>query len=585
MNPVLTMRDRRSTSLSVSSASSSTSTTSSSEKRYPTPPSPLSPTLPAPVTEKSHNRARRRLLLRSTAYRLLLAIGTTIFLWRCFVTSLSVNLTFNEGNRPPPVDNSTDTEWVGADTLPDEPTALLVSNPDGHARWTVSIPSGLPFPLRDRQYRTLCEQAETLQAGLERGRSLAESPVTGWRRKPSYVDPDPSFLDIAEAEGIGALPPQSDTRKEDANAVCDTSLTFAMDTDDASFGKTLLLLWLSYGLARKEGRAFFIDDTRWPYGTYTSYFSPPPTPSCSPPPAHHIVPCPHAARHLLVSAATAPWTFDAAFEQTYHRPRKHDHRRDRDATFDLVRAGYEALFHLVSDDATYAADRIAMMKRAAAPTVGMHIRRGDLHPSEYQFSRDYLPLDRYATSARSLSQALRQNHHNNNTSTSTDIPATLLLASDDPDILTSPDLTQAALPASVHRAQDRILLATKAALDRTAPVVPLREPGSAYVKHLEENSGWEGGFYRALFYSLDGGGGGDGEDGVVSPQALRMRELVGRAYVLDLAVLGASDGVVCAVGSAACRVLGVTLGREAVREGRWVNVDDGRRGWSWDGRR
>ena len=140
MNPVLTMRDRRSTSLSVSSASSSTSTTSSSEKRYPTPPSPLSPTLPAPVTEKSHNRARRRLLLRSTAYRLLLAIGTTIFLWRCFVTSLSVNLTFNEGNRPPPVDNSTDTEWVGADTLPDEPTALLVSNPDGHARWTVSIP-------------------------------------------------------------------------------------------------------------------------------------------------------------------------------------------------------------------------------------------------------------------------------------------------------------------------------------------------------------------------------------------------------------------------------------------------------------
>jgi hypothetical protein len=59
--------------------------------------------------------------------------------------------------------------------------------------------------------------------------------------------------------------------------------------------------------------------------------------------------------------------------------------------------------------------------------------------------------------------------------------------------------------------------------------------------------------------------------------------LIGRGYLLDLAVLGASDGVVCAVGSSACRLVGVMMGWEAVSEGRWVNVDDGR-GWSWDGR-
>ena len=63
-----------------------------------------------------------------------------------------------------------------------------------------------------------------------------------------------------------------------------------------------------------------------------------------------------------------------------------------------------------------------------------------------------------------------------------------------------------------------------------------------------------------------------------------MRELIGRGYLLDLSVLGQSDGVVCAVSSATCRVLGVMLGFDAIKEGRWVNVDD-RRAWSWDGRR
>lgn len=65
---------------------------------------------------------------------------------------------------------------------------------------------------------------------------------------------------------------------------------------------------------------------------------------------------------------------------------------------------------------------------------------------------------------------------------------------------------------------------------------------------------------------------------------MRLRELIGRGYLLDLAVLGtASDGVVCAVSSAGCRLAGVMMGWEAVERARWVNVDEGR-GWSWDGR-
>ena len=45
--------------------------------------------------------------------------------------------------------------------------------------------------------------------------------------------------------------------------VCGRSLTYIMESADAGLGVTLMGLWMSYGLAQKEGRAFFIDDTNW----------------------------------------------------------------------------------------------------------------------------------------------------------------------------------------------------------------------------------------------------------------------------------------------------------------------------------
>lgn len=77
---------------------------------------------------------------------------------------------------------------------------------------------------------------------------------------------------------------------------------------------------------------------------------------------------------------------------------------------------------------------------------------------------------------------------------------------------------------------------------------------------------------------------GVGKDVGVGQHAMRLRELVARAYLLDLVVLARMDGVVCASSSAACRVLAVMGGWEGESDGdRWMNVDDGR-GWSWDGR-
>jgi len=44
---------------------------------------------------------------------------------------------------------------------------------------------------------------------------------------------------------------------------CEKTLTYVMETEDAGFGNSMMKLWMSFGLAMKEGRAFFIDDTRW----------------------------------------------------------------------------------------------------------------------------------------------------------------------------------------------------------------------------------------------------------------------------------------------------------------------------------
>ena len=494
---------------------------------------------------------------------------------------------------------------VGVDAIPDEPTALIVSDHKGLSRWTVSIPQNHSFPLRSWYYEDICKQGETLRASLVQESRFARAK--DWRRKDSYSSADHTFLEPELAASVGALP---STNHKHPGKVCERSLTFSLDTDDASFGKSLLMLWLSYGIAKIEDRAFFIDDTRWPYGQYTTYFPPPPSPGCVQPQPQYIVPCPHSAKHLLVSAATAPWTFGSLFEKEFLQARKHGVDKSR-RIYDLMRTGYMDLFRMVGEDALYAASRIARFKEEAhqhaGSVVGMQIRRGDLRPLEYQYSQDYLPLERYSSAARRM---LRSQLRSSLPETHTDVDdfhafleyvhSPLLLASDDPEMFTSTELMEAASPFEIQHAQERIQLATKATLDLASPAVDLREPGSAYVKHVDENSGWEGGFYSSLFFSLgrprnrSGGStlerlsqlptAGDEDDDPSSEQTIRMRELVGRAYLLDMTVLGESDGVVCGVSSATCRVLGVVMGWDAVEDGRWMNVDDGR-AWSWDGRR
>ena len=67
--------------------------------------------------------------------------------------------------------------------------------------------------------------------------------------------PSQQTSDVAERSSTKHLPTDE--------KICEKSLTHVLETTDAGMGKTLMSLWLSYGLAQKEGRPFFIDDSNW----------------------------------------------------------------------------------------------------------------------------------------------------------------------------------------------------------------------------------------------------------------------------------------------------------------------------------
>jgi len=620
------MRDRRNTNLSISSL------TNIPLGESPAPPIRVEDTekgrflwlpaqsadagLPSPLVK--HERENRKPLLGhwtiNIGFKQLFVVAVLFLLYLAYSRS---TLDWQSYLQPNPDRHY---QLAEGSSLAAEAAPITVQDQAGNKRWTVHIPEQSQFPLSPNQYREICRQSEDVSKTV-RASMISGSRIRGHKalfgQRQSYYTNDAGFLDVRQAMEGGLLPCSNVTVEANTTETCARSMTFVLETEDAGFGHSLLALWLSYGLAKKEGRAFFIDDTRWQYGAYASFFPPPPKPACAAPPPTHILPCPHQAEHLVVSAATLPWTFGSKFTRQFGG-RHHFGFEKQSQIFDMMRTGYEDLFGLVGEDATFLEQRKAALRKDAdaqnRPLVGMHIRRGDRHPFELEFSNDYLPLSRFTNAAIELLNAI-PTAAPNSTSPS---PSSLLLASDDPDILVSPDLLSN-LPSSpeikLQRAQDRIVLASKRTL---APSIPQRN--GAYTKHVDENSGWEGGFFAPLFRSLGRTShsathyprfssaresridlekrlaGNDHPDADEADEAKRkereeedaraasLRSLVGRAYLLDLAMLGEADGVVCAVSSASCRVLGVMMGRDAVREGRWVNVDDGR-GWSWNGSR
>jgi hypothetical protein len=542
----------------------------------------------------------------------------------------------------------------------------MLDDKKGRKKWTVSIPAHHDFPLPPSRYHEICQQAEHI------ARELHPSKKT--KRHTGYYERDSYFVDVAEAQKQGLLPTTKKDGKvgegvvsEEAAAghrTCAKSLTYVMETSEAGMGNTLMGMWTAYGLAKKEGRAFFIDDTRWPYGNFSQYFAVPRHPNCLPPPTAERLPCPHSAKHLVVSAATFPFTFGPAFTAQFTDVRKSNEAARRKPMFDLLRAGYEELFHLADQgDADYVQQRVDGMfkkvRKEGGSNVGIHVRRGDLHPWDYQYEKDYLPLVQYMDEARQILYDKYEHDEDheedeelpiegkgivNGLEVSTEgappkhtdraehghgkqqkkkrsklngtglmprhgapgiMASQLYIASDDADVYAAPEV------ARTVRAQDRIVLASKTVLEAAS--------GGRTNPWIDEIHGWEGGFYRDQFFGLGrpdadrfkylskwahapdssneqdtssslefGRVGGvmledENPDNVDPPPeaAMAMRSLVGRAYLMDLAVLSQGDAVVCAVSASACRILAVMMGWEAAMvENKWRNVDGG---FSWRG--
>ncbi|KAL2258463.1 hypothetical protein VTK26DRAFT_8218 [Humicola hyalothermophila] len=533
-----------------------------------------------------------------------------------------------------PVD---EVEMVTQKEAPGFPTPIVITDHRGRAKWTVSIPASSEFPLTMSQYADMCVKCQQVAARAQQLRSQRYGLQQFSLSFGSDSD-DPDFIDIQEAQKAGYLTAPSTAKSDglikdggmmagEEKPVCKKSLTFVLESNDAGLGKTLLMLWIAYGLAQKEGRAFFIDDTRWAYGKYSSIFDPPPLPACSAPPSSEIIPCPRQARHLVASAATMDVLFGSLTKSADPPSESHD-RALRKTQFALARQGYEALGRPNKEDGDYVEARIRDLqgRKTNGVAVGIHIRRGDRHPLEYQYRHSYMPLNAYSDAARELMEAKSAHHsHNNNndnnyhhhqhhhhhgnndengaTSNAGTIDqqqaqGLVILASDDPTIYESPELRDEL--GNSRRAQERIKLASKHALQGGANN---NGPPDRSVMHkfVDESFGWEGGFFAAMFWNLGlgrterpirgSGGGGDKKEtsSTTTPttareepsaETLRLRSLVGRAYVMDLAVLaGASDAVVCAVSAIGCRLLAVMMGwQKAMEEGAWVNVDGGY-GW------
>ncbi|CAD0083739.1 unnamed protein product, partial [Aureobasidium vineae] len=466
-------------------------------------------------------------------------------------------------------------DLINGAPIPDHPIPVIFQDQYGQPRWTVSIPPSFGFPLEHHEYDKICSTSEGVRASVEAmtgraSRIHGKSRPHFWKRP--YYAADRTFMPVDEAEDMNLLPAMPEGHKH-ISVLGHFSSSGLPEQFDLRHGDKRSWLWqhspcplveLRHG---QEGRSHFLH-RRFQLS------------ACAPPPANQVLPCPHSARHLVVSAATLPWTFGSAFKSEYQQSLKHGFKKNR-PIYDLVRRGYQDLFDLQGEDGSFLAHKLTVMRAAASasqtPLVGMHIRRGDLHPFEVEYSHDYLPFERYTSAASELFASFSPNK-------SSMEPTALLLASDDPDILSSHDLVNT-LPShlTVSRPQERIVLASKKTLE---PAKPIRKPGSAYVKHVDENSGWEGGFYASLFFSLGKGHPSASKQGMgdeMQRAVLKLRELVGRAYLLDLAVVGHADGAVCASSSAACRIIGVMMGADKMNNGQWRNVD-GNRVWSWDGK-
>ncbi|CCU81544.1 hypothetical protein BGHDH14_bgh02973 [Blumeria hordei DH14] len=545
--------------------------------------SPLSPVLPSLI------RPRSKEIMTSRYRRQLKVAAWLISIFIITYHSLHESKHFTTATGWAALRRSKD-ETVRGAYRPEFPSPVIV-NIHGQLKWTISITPGEAFPLASRQYAEICNKS------LQMAEDVAN--LHGRLHLPSVIPKksgniDPNFIDVREVMELGIFsdppkklkisnefPLREEVDEPTRLPVCNKTLTYLLESSDAGLGSTLMMLWTAYGLAREQGRDFFVDDSRWAYGRYTQMFQPPPKPPCKLPPYYEILPCPANTRHLILSAATATYAFEA-FSPNLEGLRQKDSLRRQRRIFSLARIGYEALFHLTTQDQAYVDDRVKSFREDIATpgrehfngiVIGIHVRHGDRRPLEFSYEDSYIPLYRYIYKAEDLARRniFRRNIYTESSDTALN-KSIIILASDDPDVYLSEEFEQA------FRAQEKINLASR-------PVSKIASQQPAIHKFVGASVGWEGGFFASMFWNLGKGPGGLPQEETqaqhsVSAESLKLRELVARTYLMDLAVLGkASDQIICTVSCMSCRLLGIMMGWEkAVDKRGWENID-GESGW------
>ena len=528
--------------------------------------------------------------------RILLWFALMVLLFRCY--DLFQNDSPGKPHRTS-ISNLKHLTIVTDATPPPFAAPFAFTNRHGQRKWTMSVPT----QLKSSEYGKLCADMDHVAAQTAFNNQQQHGC---WSQRDLY-ERDSNYVDISDAKDQGHLLSTSDRTTDPRSnlPVCASSLTFVLDGMNAALGPQMLQLWLAYGLARREGRDFFIDDRDFSYGNITRYFPRlATTPSCIPPSQEHLVPCPRQAKHLAVSTTNLDYIFGEPF-------RKHFDQKD---IYDMIREGYEALWGgelSNNDDEEYTRQRVQDLTRMAEENgqhvVGLHVRRGSHRPLEVSYRQSYIPLSRFISAASSTSPSTSLTLKSTTAHESHSPQIKLIAASDDSSLYSSPDF----LAADITQAQDRISLS------------------------------WQGGFYDGIFHSL---GGVDS-----SPEARRhhyafqsptaaqpskaqspshsqpisqsqpdsrthsppadqtdlhpvenetdprdtqqMREYIARSYLLDLAILSrASERVICVASSSGCRILGIMMGWDRIvgsaRKGGmngWVNVDYGVREVDWSG--
>ncbi|KAM0341354.1 hypothetical protein ACHAPU_010097 [Fusarium lateritium] len=559
---------------------------------------PASPALPALVPRPPKRKSSQILVARpSRVFRRLFLLG--ILLSLTYIVALAFQNPDVISASVWPYFTQEEFEMVGQDAFPDFPTPILINDDKGRSKWTVFIPPNGEFPLTMDQYAEMgsqCREVSSRARDMHNKAPITETAIINYDAKDEY------YIDVYEAERTGLLTPYKgihaknkgkfvgvDKKQIKHKPVCESTMTFVLESSDAGLGNTLMMLWTFYGLAKQLDREFFIVDKRWAYGPWSEIFDAPPIPECRPPPRHHMVPCPFQARHLVVSSATAKEVFPALLAQNHRVAGSEDGLRD---LFELARIGYEDLFFLNDDDQTYVDGRVTGLQTKAktenvlathAPIIGLHVRHGDRHPLEFQYRGTYIPADAYLKQA---SHYVEEFYNMTGTQDPSQRQHITIIASDDPTVHEEPEFSHT-MPS-----QDRIRLASKGAIARA-------NGNQHSLKNFVENSfGWEGGFFAPLFWNLGVDSknnaaeapAGVNVDGVnkearhmapPSEETLRLRSLVGRAYMMDLAVLSeSSDKIVCSVSAMGCRLLAVMMGWEdSIENGGWHNVD-GSYGWA-----